>query len=130
MTKLIQNAIQVKETGEYLISLHTHDYCKSATTAWAVDGGPSYRKMAFPTGANPETDCVDLYLLDTDSLTEKINKALIKYRGTWALVKDLTPCGLRWTIAHAPTQWLREVATALLTANGYKDGDTENRPDI
>ena len=125
MPKLIQNAIQVKETGECLISLHTHDFCKSKTTYWFVDGGPSYRRWGCPNGDSMETGAVELYLLDTDPMEVKIDKALICYKGNWRLLKHLTPAGLNWVVAHAPTQWLREVATALLSAKVGKDGDTE-----
>lgn len=47
MTKIIKNAIQCKQCGEVIESVHRHDYKWCKCGMCAVDGGKEYLRRSF-----------------------------------------------------------------------------------
>lgn len=120
---IVQNAIQVIETGEVIASLSQHDFRQDRTGKYAVDGGLSYLRRVM----EDDKGYVELSISDKAEIEERVEKTVWGTRGKsgkeplkFVFLKDCETDHLEAILKINPNDNVKEVIEFLLKSRNEK----------
>jgi hypothetical protein len=119
MNPILQNAIQIRETGEIIRSRDRHDFVSSSCGKYYVDGGQDYQRIGYEKMSGFES--LTIYI--NDPLKDRINKALWGTYGKdgnqpfkWVFLKDCETDHLKAILETqvSAAGWIKQVIQEIL----------------